>query len=267
MASSDAAASLPRLAYVYHPLSFAPLSITEAAQDICRMIWVADCSDPAVATTARLLRKFGPVVDRSQGTLEQVADAVREHAPDGVLSMHDADLVWTARLAELLQLPFHSPDTAVKLTDKHAQREALAAAGLPMPDFRIISGDADAATVDDLAATFRFPAVLKPREGQSSRDTLPIASGEELKATVAQLRGRDDATHEDLVLEGFVPDASEELGGRGFANFVSVESVVEHGDVQHATISARTTFRWPFRETGYFTPSALSEQLQAEVLR
>jgi hypothetical protein len=71
---------------------------------------------------------------------------------------------------------------------------------------------------------------------------------------------------EDYVLEGFVPDASQELGGRGFANFVSVESVVERGRVEHATISARTPFRWPFRETGYFTPSALSPETAADVL-
>ena len=63
------------------------------------------------------------------------------------------------------------------------------------------------------------------------------------------------------MLEGFVPDASTELGGHGFANFVSVESVVEGGRVEHAAISARTPFRWPFRETGYFTPSALSPEL------
>ena len=68
------------------------------------------------------------------------------------------------------------------------------------------------------------------------------------------------------MLEEFVPDARDELGGNGFACFVSVESVVEDGRVEHAAISGRTTFRWPFRETGYFTPSALSDALQSDVL-
>jgi biotin carboxylase len=70
---------------------------------------------------------------------------------------------------------------------------------------------------------------------------------------------------EDYVLEGYVPDTDVELAGSGFANFVSVESVVEGGRVEHASISARTPFRWPFRETGYCTPSALSPELQLEV--
>jgi biotin carboxylase len=204
------------------------------------------------------------VVDSSGRTLEQVATAVREHTPHGVLSMHDSDLVWTAHLAELLKLPFHSVEAAVRLTDKHAQRDALATAGLAVPQFRVIPSGPVAA---DVGNGFDYPAVLKPREGQSSRDTVPISSPDELTAALAQLSKRGGELAEDFVLEGFIQDASEELGGAGFANFVSVESVVEGGRVQHAGISARTRFRWPFLETGYFTPSALSDQLQADVLR
>ncbi len=258
---------MPRLLYVHDPLSFAPLSVTEAAHGVCDLIWVADSSKPNAPTIARLLRKFGPVIDSSGLTLEQVADQVGEHKPDGILSMHDADLVWTAQLAELLQLPFHSYACAVMLTDKHAQREALARAGLAVPRSCIIPATADAAAVTEIGAAFAYPAVLKPRNGQASRDTLPISSQTELEATLVQLRQRPGAPIEDFVLETYVPDASSELGGHGFAGFVSVESVVEDGRVEHAAISARTPFRWPFRETGYCTPTALSPDLQTDVLQ
>lgn len=257
---------LPTLAYVYHPLSFAPLSITEAAQDVCTIAWVIDSSEPEVAIIGRLLGKFGPVIDVAGLTLEQVADQVRGEAVDGILSMHDADLVWTAKLAELLELPFHSLDTAIKLTDKYAQREALADAGLAVPAVRVIGPEADASAVSQLGAGFPYPAVLKPRRGQASRDTLPISSAAELEATVAELRDRADMPAEEYVLEAFIPDASQPLGGEGFAGFVSVESVVEDGRVAHAAISARTPFRWPFRETGYCTPTVLSAELQEDVL-
>jgi len=256
--------SLPTLAYVYDPRSFAPLSITEAAQGVCRLLWIVDGSKLDVAPTMRLLARFGPVIDSSTFDREGLAAAVRAHEPDAILSMHDGDLVWTARLAEELHLPFHSLDTAQKLTDKHAQRDALAAAGLTVPMFRILPRHAAEADVASIAGDFRFPAVLKPRWGQSSRDTLPISSYDELVATLGEAHALDT---EDYVLEGYVPDASEELGGHGFANFVSVESVVEAGRIEHATISARTPFRWPFRETGYFTPSALSPDLAADVFR
>jgi biotin carboxylase len=260
-------ASLPKLAYVYDPLSFGPMSIAQAAEGICSLVCVVDFSKPGASSMARLLRKLGPVIDSSDGDVARVAAALREHEPDAVLSMHDSDLVWTAELGELLHLPFHSRATAVKLTDKSAQRDALALAGLAVPMYRIIDRDADAAAIAEIASGFTYPAVLKPRFGQASRDTLPISSGPELRATLEQQRGQPSWQAEDYVLEGFVPDASTDLGGAGFAGFVSVESVVEQGRVEHAAISARTPFRWPFRETGYCTPSALSPELQTEVLR
>ncbi len=132
------AGSLPNLVYVYDPLSFAPLSITQEAEGVCRFVWVVDLSNPDAASMARLLRKFGPVIDSSDGDVGRVAAAAQEHNAAGILSMHDADLCWTAELAELLGLPFHSPETALKLTDKHAQRAALAAAGLAVPMVRVL---------------------------------------------------------------------------------------------------------------------------------
>ena len=266
-AATREAESLPKLVYVYDPRSFAPLSITQAAEGVCRFVWVVDLSQPQAASMARLLRKFGPVIDSSDGDLGRVAAEAREHDPAGVLSMHDADLRWTAELAELLGLPFHSRETALKLTDKRAQRAALGSAGLAVPKVEVIAADAGAATIADLAATFTYPAVLKPRFGQESRNTLPIASGAELSATLEELRGQPDWVAEDYVLEAFVPDATTDVGGPGFAGFVSVESVVENGRIGHAGISSRTPFRWPFRETGYCTPTALSRRHETEVLR
>lgn len=256
-------ASLPVLAYVYDPLSFAPLSIVEAAEGVCRLVWIVDGSKPDAKLMARLLRKFGPVIDSSEHDAQGLVAAVRAQKPDGILSMHDSDLVWTARIAEELRLPFHSLDTAQKLTDKHAQREALAAAGLIVPNFRILPRGSSMADLASVGRTFAYPAVVKPRWGQASRDTLPLASFSEFESMLGELPA---LATEDFVLEGFVPDASGEPGGRGFAPFVSVESVVEGGRIVHAAVSGRTPFRWPFRETGYFTPSALAPELEADVL-
>lgn len=256
--------SPPTLAYVYNPLSFSPLSIVEAANGICGLVWIVDSSKPDAVPAIKLLSRFGPVIDPSTASFQELVSAVRAHEPDGILSMHDGDLVWTARLAGELGLRFHSLDTAQKLTDKNAQRAALATAGLTVPMFLILPRNATLEQVTSLASEFSYPAVLKPRWGQSSRDTLPISSLSDLLGTLEQTQG---LVTEDYVLEGYVPDTERELGGHGFANFVSVESVVEDGRVEHATISARTPFRWPFRETGYFTPSALSPELQVEVFR
>jgi predicted ATP-grasp superfamily ATP-dependent carboligase len=267
MMAEAEAGLIPTLVYVYHPESFAPLSIVEAADGVCRMVWVVDSSDPAAASMQRLLRRFGPVIDAAGLPVDDVAELAAAHGADGVLSLHDGDLVWTAELAAALERPFHTVATAVALTDKHVQRAALAAAGLAVPAFAVIDADADDAVIAAIGEEFPFPAVLKPRRGQASRDTLPIASPEDLSATLSELGAHDDGPAREYVLEEFVPDPSTDLGGAGFAPFVSVESVVEQGRVAHAAITARTPFRWPFRETGYCTPTAIEPALQAVILR
>jgi len=251
---------------VYHPLSFAPLSIRDAAVGVCDIVWVIDTSQPDASVMQRLLRRFGPVIDANGRSIDDVAAELRAEDVDGIVSLHDGDLVWTSRLGEQLGLPFHDFDTAIKLTDKYAQRSALAAAGLAVPQFRVISPVATESDVARIAMEFPYPAVLKPREGQSSRDTLPIASPSELEAAVRELRARPGMPRDEYILESFVPDPSTPLGGADFAPFVSVESVVEDGVVTHAAISSRTPFRWPFRETGYCTPTVIDPELQHQIM-
>ena len=243
------------------------MAILEAAKDLCDLVWVVDSSQPGSAVMQRLLRKAGPIVDAADRDIAEVATDLRGYHIAGITSLHDFDLLWTARLAHELGLPFHSIETATRLVDKRAQREALAAGGLAVPAFHVIPTAVDAAALRDVAAAFPFPAVLKPREGQSSRDTLPVASPAEFEATIAQLRSRPETPGEEYILESFVPDPSTPLGGDGFAPFVSVESVVEDGRIAHAAISSRTPFRWPFRETGYCTPTAIEPALQKQIMQ
>ena len=260
-------APLPRLAYVYHPMSVSPLTIVDSAKGVCDLVWVVDSSQPGSTSMQRLLRRSGPIVEAAGREVADVAVELRALAVDGVVSLHDGDLVWTARLAAELGLPFHSVETAIRLTDKAAQRAALGAAGLPVPAVHVIPLHTDEEELELLGTQFPFPAVLKPREGQSSRDTLPIASPAELLATMAEFRTRTEPTAAEFILESYIPDPSTPLGGEGFAPFVSVEGIVENGRVAHATITSRTPFRWPFRETGLATPTVIEPGLQQEILR
>ena len=38
----DASGALPKLAYVYHPHSFATLSLTDASRGVCDLLWIVD---------------------------------------------------------------------------------------------------------------------------------------------------------------------------------------------------------------------------------
>jgi biotin carboxylase len=102
-----------------------------------------------------------------------------------------------------------------------------------------------------LASAARFPGVLKPRiDNEASRDTVPVGSLEELRA----IASRADGT--ELVFEEYLGDRSG--GVRDcFADYVSVESVVSHGEISHVAVTGRFPPAEPFRESGFFIDAEL----------
>jgi biotin carboxylase len=249
---------LPRLAFVYHPRSFPTMAIKEAAEGICELIWVIDASDPEIDSMSRLLRRLGELVDVAGLSVAAAAAAVGAARPDGILALADTLLVWSARVAAILELPFMSPDVAARLTDKYTQRVALREGGLPVPGYwQVPEGDEEQAW-DALAQVARFPAVLKPRRGEGSRDTVRVDSLHELRAAVAASPDPAGSAAAALVLEEYLRDRAEAVGG-DFADYVSVESVVSAGRISHLAITGRFPPAEPFRETGFFIPAAFDE--------
>lgn len=257
-------AERPRLAFVFDPGSFATLALFEAADGLCDLLWVADTARADVAALGKLLARLGTVVDVAGLTTADAAAAIAAHRPDGILALADDALTYTADVAELLGLPFHSTATARRLTDKFAQRAALAEHGLAVPRSWVVAGDDPDAGLAAVDAAIRFPAVLKPRRGEASRDTFPVASREELHAIAAATLA--DGGVRDLVVEEFIADGPPGIAGEGFAGYVSVESFVAGGVVTHLAVNGRTPPAFPFRETGFFIPSALEASLEAAVL-
>ena len=68
-----------------------------------------------------------------------------------------------------------------------------------------------------------------------------------------------------MVLEEYLRDGSRGAG-EGFAGYVSVESIVSAGRVSHLAITGRFPLAEPFRETGFFIPSALGADERDVVL-
>ncbi|MBU6496752.1 MAG: ATP-grasp domain-containing protein, partial [Acidobacteria bacterium] len=205
--------------------------------------------------------RSGLVVDLANLDDDEAAARVRTYQPAGILTLADAYLVRTAELAHRLSLPFHSPETARVLTDKWRQREVLERAGLTVPRRCVVSEG----MVDDAAVvTVGFPAVVKPRVGEASRFTEPVASLEELRARIDEFR--NEGALGEFVLESYIPDAPKGRAGENFAGYVSVESAVANGEIRHVAITGRTPPAWPFRETGFFIPAQLEAKDQLAVL-
>ena len=256
--STAGAGSRPRLAFAYHPCSFGTMAIAEAAAEICDLIWIVDTTDPETSSMSRLLRRIGDVVDIAGMSLEDAAAAIAASRPGGILALADDLLVWTAQVAALLELRFLSPEVAERLTDKYLQRVALEQAGLPVPGFWRIPDDEDQSSWTVLAESVRFPAILKPRRGEGSKDTVRVESLQELRSMAAATPNTSGSVRPELVLEEYLQDRPE-AAGHFFADYVSVESVVSNSRISHLAITGRFPPADPFRETGFFIPCAYEE--------
>ena len=213
---------------------------------------------------SRLLRRLGDIVDVAGMSLEHAAAAIAAARPDGILALADSLLLWTARSPRCSSSPFMTPEVAARLTDKYPQREALRAAACPFP------------------ASGPFPARRRAARGRA-RAGGELPGGAEAAARRRQQRhragrllpgaagaGRRDAPARpvgapaELVLEEYLRDRPE-AAGHHFADYVSVESFVSDGRISHLAITGRFPPAEPFRETGFFIPSAFDEDAVAAI--
>ena len=151
-----------------------------------------------------------------------------------------------------------SAEVAERLTDKYTQR-ARAARGRPARAGLLARSRATrCGRWEALAREASFPAVLKPRRGEGSRDTVRVDSLQELRGDGRADARRGRSAPPELVLEEYLRDRPEAAGQR-FADYVSVESVVSGGRISHLAITGRFPPAEPFRETGFFIPCAFDQ--------
>ena len=175
--------------------------------------------------------------------------------PDGVIAVGDRPTVLAAHIAAAFNLPGNPPEAAAASRNKLAARAAFRAAGLPMPDFRAVRLDADAAA---LAREVTYPAVIKPLALSGSRGVMRADNPAEFSAAFGRLRAllqspdvraERDLVHDAVLIESFIP-------GGEFA----IEGVLTRGEFQaFAIFDKPDPLDGPFfEETIYVTPSRQS---------
>ncbi|HEY0247193.1 MAG TPA: ATP-grasp domain-containing protein [Gryllotalpicola sp.] len=235
---------------------FFPLIYVEAAAGVCLPLWVTLRDDAETARYARILGRSGAVLDAHGLTAEQAAAAIGEHAPAGIVTFNEANVPWTAEVAELLELPYYSRRTAAQLADKLEQRAALRGHGLSTPGFWDVDAlRHDAELLDEVAEAAAFPLVLKPRVGRASRDMARVDTAARLRELVAE------PWPAPMMVEEFIPDPSQPVTGPGNGFYVSVEVLVSHGVVSALGVTGRHPLVEPFREAGLFFPAEVSPEL------
>ncbi|MFJ9854827.1 siderophore biosynthesis protein [Streptomyces sp. NPDC101150] len=146
----------------------------------------------------------------------------RHGRPDGLLSNSDCLQPATALAANLLSLPGKTWRATVCCVNKALTRWALAEAGLDHVVSVELGPDDDIRPKVEVAG-FPFPAVVKPREGVTSKDVWRVEDAGELEVRVARIRARRGRV--PLVVEEYLPGpihTYETLGdGRNLYHFSS----------------------------------------------
>ncbi|MGP4014364.1 ATP-grasp domain-containing protein [Saccharopolyspora sp. 5N708] len=254
--------SSPRrtLAVVYDKGAAGPREICSSLTDLADLVFLT--VDTAHARSmSPLLAEFGAVLS-VEGDAQRTAQLLGAHCPDGIVTFSETALPLTSEVAHALGLPFHSPSTVRLLTDKHAQRSRLR--DLLVDPTRSVLLD-DASRWREALDRVGLPAVVKPLRGAASRNTLRIdsaADAYQLLANVLAAERNSGALQPVLVVEEFL--AGSDTGASG--DYVSVESVVCGGTVEHAAITGKLPLIPPFRETGQYWPSGLPSAQQKAVL-
>lgn len=156
---------------------------------------------------------------------------------DGVVGTDGAAVSVAGAVARRLSLPANDAAAFAAADDKLAQRQALARAGVPQPDFTVVRAGDDA---DSDQAVALLPGVVKPVDRTASQGVQRVDTPAQLRDGVDRVRGLVGATAPVLV-ERFVPGME-----------VAIDGLLQRGRLQ-----VLTTFDKPDTPTGPTFPETL----------
>jgi hypothetical protein len=249
---------LPRLAVVFDFGSATPMSILAAARHLAEIVFLCDRNLPYVAPLYDDLRALARVCDVTGLTDDQILAHPDCADLAGIVTFSESRLTRTAALADRLGLPFLSVPTASAVTDKYLQRRLFAEAGVQHTPCRVVR---DLTELGPALDAVGLPAVLKPRSGAASARTCTVHSLDEARDRWRAFAGPGG----DFVVEALLA-GDPSVAGPGWGDYVSVESMVSHGDIGHVEVTGKFPLAEPLRETGYVVPSTLADDRRREVL-
>jgi cysteine synthase A len=196
-------------------------------------------------------------VDQVVRKMEEIR---RDQHVDALLTFSDYYVAIVAEAAARLGLRYLDPRVARTCRDKHATREALRLAGLPVAEFRLLHSPEEAWAAGQEVS---YPCVLKPVSESSSKGVRLVRDAEELRAHFCEVHGwRENTRHQpvegNVLLETF-------LEGPEY----SVETfTLERGHTRVVGVTTKHLSPPPlFVELGHDFPSQIEAELQAALER
>ena len=220
VASHPSRKAHPRLLLIAPPNSYRTVAYLEAARRQGVDVLVA--SEGKYSLVGEIAA--GLHVDLSApDALAKLLEASRDQPFSGVVATDDATVELGSRVAQALDLPHNEPQAARISRCKDLSRQALAAATVPVPAFRVVSLSAD---IVGQCAGIGFPCVVKPLSLSASRGVIRADDRDELLSACARARdivaseGEDACSHDHLLVEAFVSGPE-----------VAVEGLLQQGEL------------------------------------
>jgi hypothetical protein len=249
----------PRLLLIAPPNSYRTVAYLESAREQGVDVLVASAGKFSLVGEIAA----GLHVDLSApDALDILLEAARDRPFNGVVATDDTTVELGSRVAQALDLPHNEPQAARISRYKDLSRQALADAGVPVPDFHVINLPADVA---GQCAGIRFPCVVKPLSLSASRGVIRVDNREALLSACARIHDiiisegiSDDYIRTHVLVEGYV-------GGPE----VALEGLLHQGELKVLAIFDKPEpLEGPFfEETYYITPSRHDAALQQQIIQ
>jgi len=240
---------VPRLLLLLPTSTYRAADFLEAARVLGAEVIVASEHRQALAG---VMGEGALTVDctRPEAAADAIFDIARRKSLDAVVPVDDQGVLVAALAAQRLGLAHNPPEAAARSRDKAAMREALGAAAVPQPEYRIAGPNADVAV---LAVEVGVPCVLKPVSLSGSRGVIRVDDPADAGATAGRIRAILADAGEDpggpLVVERYIPGPE-----------VAVEGLLRGGALEIlAVFDKPDPLKGPyFEETIYVTPTRLA---------
>lgn len=200
--------------------------------------------------------------EKPREAAEEIARELNANPPSGIIALGDRPTPTAAFAAAAFGVEGNPPEAVETCRNKLRQREILAAAGLPVPEFHSFSLAGD---ISQAAARLKFPCVLKPLGLAASQGVMRANNPVEFERGVERIRNLLSSPEiqvlrepglDQLLVESYIP------GGE-----VAVEGLLTEGRLRVLAIFDKPDpLEGPFfEETIYVTPSRLPKETQAAI--
>ena len=193
--------------------------------------------------------------------LDILLEAARDRPFSGVVATDDTTVELGSRIAQALALPHNEPQAARNSRYKDLSRQALATAGVPVPEFRVVNLRGDVAAQ---CASISYPCVVKPLSLSASRGVIRADNPDQLLSACARVEAivasevtSDAWLRSHVLVEGYISGPE-----------VALEGLLQQGElVVLAIFDKPDPLQGPyFEETYYVTPSRHNADLQQQIV-